>query len=187
MRTVIIGNSGSGKTWLAKRYLIGSAIPIIHLDEIFWKPGGFDQKRSPSESDTLTKAYLQNHQWIVEGVFDSVAVPFLEVADCLIWLDISWEICSTRLKNRGFESKVHMDRAQSQTGLDGLIAWAEKYYTRSGPCSFSAHENLFLSFPRLRYRLKSQQEVEAYLNEHRPNWSFCPDPAVPGKPLHPVF
>lgn len=51
-RTVIIGNSGSGKTFLARALAAGSGIPVIHLDEIFWQPGGFNRsvwpmKRTP--------------------------------------------------------------------------------------------------------------------------------------------
>lgn len=48
MKIVIIGNSGSGKTWLAKK-LATNTTEIIHLDDLFWLPGGFDRKRSKEE------------------------------------------------------------------------------------------------------------------------------------------
>ena len=44
MKVVIIGNSGSGKTWLARQLAGNASVPLIHLDEIFWEPGGFDKK-----------------------------------------------------------------------------------------------------------------------------------------------
>lgn len=44
MKVVIIGNSGSGKTWLARKLAGNASVPLIHLDEIFWEPGGFDKK-----------------------------------------------------------------------------------------------------------------------------------------------
>jgi adenylate kinase family enzyme len=46
---IIVGNSGSGKTWLAKKLAKVEGCQVIHLDNIFWEPGGFDRKRSPEE------------------------------------------------------------------------------------------------------------------------------------------
>ena len=56
MRTVIIGNSGSGKTYLANALSNCATIPVIHLDQIFWEPGGFDIRRSPEEVAQLIAA-----------------------------------------------------------------------------------------------------------------------------------
>lgn len=44
MKIVIIGNSGGGKTWLANNLSSIYSAPIIHFNEIFWEPGGFDKK-----------------------------------------------------------------------------------------------------------------------------------------------
>jgi adenylate kinase family enzyme len=45
MRIIIIGNSGSGKTWLARQLAEDAPCPVIHLDDIFWEPGGFDKPK----------------------------------------------------------------------------------------------------------------------------------------------
>jgi adenylate kinase family enzyme len=47
MRMIVIGNSGSGKSWLATKLADAKGCPVVHLDHIFWEPGGFDEKRSP--------------------------------------------------------------------------------------------------------------------------------------------
>jgi ATP-dependent protease HslVU (ClpYQ) ATPase subunit len=39
-RVVIIGNSGSGKSYLARRLSEQLTLPLIHLDALFWEPGG---------------------------------------------------------------------------------------------------------------------------------------------------
>jgi len=36
MKAIIIGNSGSGKTWLAAQLAVHCGAPVAHLDEIFW-------------------------------------------------------------------------------------------------------------------------------------------------------
>jgi hypothetical protein len=51
-RTVILGNSGAGKSWLAERLSHHLAFPPIDLDEIYWEPGGYKtaSDRSPCET-----------------------------------------------------------------------------------------------------------------------------------------
>jgi adenylate kinase family enzyme len=77
MRTVIIGNSGSGKTWLARRLAKKQAIEVTHPDEIFWLPGGFNIKREESEVSLLIESVRHAENWIVEGVFGNLASRFL--------------------------------------------------------------------------------------------------------------
>jgi ATP-dependent protease Clp ATPase subunit len=38
MKTVIVGNSGSGKTWLAAKLAATTEVPVVHLDELFESP-----------------------------------------------------------------------------------------------------------------------------------------------------
>jgi adenylate kinase family enzyme len=80
-KTIIIGNSGSGKTWLANRLAANTETPVIHLDELFWQPGGFDQKRPLSEVERLIEQSKQRPSWIVEGVFGELAERYFDGAD----------------------------------------------------------------------------------------------------------
>lgn len=164
MRTVIVGNSGSGKSWLAKRLGERTFAQVIHLDEIFWLPGGFNEKRSSSEVQNLVDSRKAEPDWIVEGVFADLARQFLSSAQTLIWLDFPWNVCKQRLEVRGSESKSHMGRVQSEQGSRELIQWAEAYYFRSGSCCLSAHLSLFESFTAKRIRLSTEAQVQEFLN-----------------------
>ena len=135
MKIIIIGNSGSGKTWLATRLAVAISAPVVHLDDLFWEPGGFDKKRSREEVDHLIRQSKEGTSWVVEGVFGDLAELYCDVADLLVWLDIDWLICKTRLEERGSESKMHLDREQSEEGLRKLVEWAFHYYDRQGLCS----------------------------------------------------
>lgn len=88
MKTIIIGNGGSGKTWLARRLAAGAHTPIVHLDDLFWEPGGFDNKRYPEEVDRLIEKSKHTASWIVEGVFGELAERYFTDAELLIWIDI---------------------------------------------------------------------------------------------------
>jgi adenylate kinase family enzyme len=165
MKIVIIGNSGSGKTWLAKELVKVSAAAIIHLDELFWEPGGFDRKRAPDDVLALVEQSKLRKDWIVEGVFGELAQLYLDQADVLIWLDLDWDVCRTRLELRGSESKLHLDRAQSDEGLTRLICWAKEYYSRTDLRSKAGHQTLFEKFRGTCRHLNSEAEVQAFLRD----------------------
>jgi len=166
MRTVIIGNSGSGKTWLSRQLVNEGFISAISLDDIFWEPGGFDLRRPAADVASLIGEHLKRTGWVVEGVFGDLAEPFLEASDELVWLDMPWSVCRARLLQRGSESKRHMNREQSAAGLDKLLSWAEDYYTRDGACSRAGHKALFSRFSGQKHCLSSEQEVLGYLVRH---------------------
>lgn len=163
MRTVIIGNSGSGKTWLASRLGEMRVLKPICLDDIHWEPGGFDVKRAELGVDSMIQSHLTLSQWIVEGVYGDLVERFLPWANELVWLNTPWTICHARLCARGSESKRHMGREQTSLGLSKLICWAEAYYTRRGCCSEPGHHLLFSEFAGVKQRLSSEQEVVGYL------------------------
>ena len=164
MRAVILGNSGSGKTWLAVQLAKKFGSPIVHLDDIFWQPGGFNEKRDPAEAACLVNAAKSQSDWIAEGVYGNLAQQFLPFASTLVWLEIPWHVCRMRLELRGSEGKAHMGREQSEAGLRELVDWAERYSSRQGSCSHTAHLALFESFQGKRHRLSSESDVLAFLD-----------------------
>ena len=163
-RTVIIGNSGSGKTWLSGQLGSRFGVPIVHLDEIFWLPGGFDKKRDPTEVSEIISREITDAQWIAEGVYGDLANDFLPAAQRLIWLDLPWPVCKRRLEARGSESKSHINHAQSEEGLKELIEWAEGYPSRSGSCGRAFHADLFERFSVQRHRFESENQVVVFLS-----------------------
>lgn len=120
-RIVIIGNSGSGKTYLAQMLSGYLHIEVIHLDKLFWEPGGFNKKRPIdlvySEIATLSQGQL----WIVEGVFGELAQEFCPQADCLLWLDVDWATCSANLRKRGSDSSKQLDPQLAEENFNKLL------------------------------------------------------------------
>jgi adenylate kinase family enzyme len=163
MKVVIIGNSGSGKTWLARELSSGASVPLIRLDEIFWEPGGFDRKRSSEDMVSLVRDSKLGENWVVEGVFGELAKHYLDEAEILIWLDLPWRVCKARLLQRGSESKQHMSRDQSEQGLQALLAWASGYYSRTDLRSHEGHKALFNEFSSTKVWLKDEPSVQKLL------------------------
>lgn len=164
MKAVILGNSGSGKTWLACRLAEITGSAITSLDDLYWQPGGFERRREPAEIEQLIQEAKSAEAWIVEGVFGDLAERFLDEADLLLWLDLDWPTCRRRLEERAATSRQHMGRQQTAAGLAELIAWAAEYDHREGPCSRAGHRRLFESFPRDKARLTTERQLDGFLD-----------------------
>lgn len=175
MKLIIIGNSGSGKTWLATELAKSGAFPVIHMDELFWEPGGFDRKRTRESTLQLVARSKAGLSWIVEGVFGELAELYADQADFFLWLDMEWELCQKRLIGRGSESKRHMGRKQSEEGLRRLLDWAFRYYDRKGSCSYAGHKRLFAGFHGKKIHVRSVEQARSIAD--------CAKDPNPGKTL----
>ena len=72
-KLIIIGNSGSGKTFLAQRIASVLNLPIIHLDRLFWETENCSQKRPKDIVHQDIMDITEKPKWILEGVFGDLA------------------------------------------------------------------------------------------------------------------
>jgi adenylate kinase family enzyme len=164
-RIAIIGNSGSGKSHLAKSLATLHSLPVVHLDRIFWMPGGFNEKKSKDEAILEVEQKRKENSWIVEGVFGELAELFLPQAQMLIYLDMDWATCQSGLKSRGSESSRQMDPIEAEENFRKLLLWAEQYWTRIGSCSHAGHLRLFSDFTGTKLKFTSRAEVDEFLKQ----------------------
>ena len=87
-RTVIIGNGGSGKSWLAEQLSRNLSVPAIDLDVIHWEPGGYNVVREKSLAIEMVRQAAKGPGWVIEGVYGWLARAALPNATALVWLDI---------------------------------------------------------------------------------------------------
>ena len=167
-RIVIIGNSGSGKSYLAHRLRDRLGYPLIHLDDLFWEPGGFNKKRPNDVVNAEIARLAQGRNWIVEGVFGELAQTFFPNADYLIWLDLDQETCLNSLKQRGSDSGAQPDQAAAEASFQRLLAWAAAYWERDGLRSWRGHQQLFEAFSASKSYLRSRAAVNAFVTSPLP-------------------
>jgi adenylate kinase family enzyme len=89
-RTVIIGNTASGKSWLSKRLGNKLSLSVVDLDQIRWVDGDYGRKESVPVAIAKTSEKAQQEQWVIEGVYGWLVNPIIDRATCLIWTDIPW-------------------------------------------------------------------------------------------------
>src|SRR2546430_14589625 len=92
-RTVIIGNSGAGKSALAESLAASIHVPVIDLDLLNWKGNGYGRKRDEDAARRMTLEVSTQPLWIIEGVYGWLADVALPRATALIWLDFPWSLC----------------------------------------------------------------------------------------------
>ena len=90
-RIIILGCSGSGKSTFARA--LGAALnrPVIHLDNLYWKPGWVETPRP--EFAALQEKLVQAETWIIDGNYSATLAIRLERADTLLYFDLPRRVC----------------------------------------------------------------------------------------------
>src|SRR3954463_7237368 len=97
-RILVIGNSGGGKSTLARALGRKLGLPVIHLDVLFWKPGWVETER-PVFHVAVAEA-LRGDAWICDGNFTSNYHVRMPLADTIVWIDQPRLLCLFRAVRR---------------------------------------------------------------------------------------
>jgi len=153
-RTVVVGNSGSGKSSLARSIAELISAPAIDLDHIRWQGETYGAKQDESIGKRLVAEVAAKPAWVIEGVYGWLARVALPSATVLIWLDLPCEDCRAGLMARGLR------RGMTSADHATLVTWAAEYWTRDSSSSYYGHPCLFEAFncPKLRFTTRSQVE-----------------------------
>jgi adenylate kinase family enzyme len=157
-RTLIIGNSGSGKSWLAKRLAEQLQVPWIDLDLIHWISDEHSIPRPRAEALGMVRVMASKERWVIEGVYGWMVSELVEQATALIWLRLEDEDCVSHIRQR--EAK----RNDSDELLIALQEWAKTYRIREGSSGFAAHRHLFKAFRSSKLQLMNRAEVTAFVS-----------------------
>ena len=156
-RTLIIGNGGSGKTWLARQLAELSGIPTIHLDDLRWTPGQYGKARDNQlVMDDVAQA-AEADAWLMEGVFGWLAKVAMPRATQLVWLDLPEDECLANVRARGIQG------GGSEADFQALLTWVGEYRLRNNSSCFAAHLELFEAFEGTKVRLLGRGETAAFV------------------------
>lgn len=102
-RVVIIGPGASGKSTLAVQLGKITRLPVIELDQIFWRTGLIETPRD--QWAEIQETLVEQDKWILDGdlgPYDVIEVR-LRAADTVIFLDFSLIRCAWRAARRSRE------------------------------------------------------------------------------------
>ena len=158
LRTLIVGNSGSGKSWLAERIANRMGSPCIDLDSIHWLPGGYNVARERNEALQLLRDAAKADRWVIEGIYGSLVNEIRTESTALIWLCLDEVECVENIRQRGIR------RGGDAASFAALLDWASTYRSRQGSSSYIGHQKLFDDYGADKRVLRSRNAVTAFLD-----------------------
>ena len=84
-RIILVGCGGAGKSTLARAMGERTGIPVVHLDQIFWRENW--QSIPREEFDQLLQVELEKPRWIIDGDYGRTLPLRLKYCDTAIFLD----------------------------------------------------------------------------------------------------
>lgn len=135
-KIVLLGNGGSGKTYLANQLGQLLSIPILHLDKIYWI-GKYWIKNTLSHFDHAIEMFIQQDRWIIEGAPLHNLEYRLVAADTIIFLDVSRMKCIYRAIKRSLLPTLFDRRIDDGNPIRGFsckaIAWIWQFPSKKQP------------------------------------------------------
>jgi len=156
-RFALIGLPGSGKSTFATKLGKLLHIPVHHLDQHQFEPGG--KKRDKREFLALQKALVEEDAWVIEGCSFSTFEMRFARADVVIYFFLPRYLCFWRMIKRIFNY-------QKSFGGLRMINWELLKYTwhfdRDKRATIDA---LVKKYPTLDFRIfQTQQDADQYLD-----------------------
>jgi adenylate kinase family enzyme len=105
-RIIIVGNNGSGKSFLSKELAVITGLPLIHLDLEFWRPNW----EKPPKEEWIKKQMelISKDKWIIDGNHTDTMELRFKSTDLIIFLDINRFICLTSVMKRNRKKRSDM-------------------------------------------------------------------------------
>lgn len=97
-RIIIIGCPGSGKSTLGKKLAKILNLPLVHLDQLFWRENWISIPNE--EFDALLLCELKKDKWILDGNFHRTLDLRLDYCDTVILLNYPTPVCYFRVIKR---------------------------------------------------------------------------------------
>lgn len=160
-KIIILGCSGSGKSTLAFQLQEITGLPLIHLDNVWWKPDRTHISRD--EFDRKLAAILAGESWIIDGDYSRTYEPRFQACDTVIFLDFSKEDCMKGITER--VGKARPDIPWTEQALDPeLVEQVRNHRETARPRVYELIEK----YPEKQVIiLKDRKEAEAWLSALR--------------------
>ncbi|HEX6315452.1 MAG TPA: DNA topology modulation protein [Gemmatimonadaceae bacterium] len=162
-KVLVIGAGGSGKTTLAQALAARTGLPVIHLDQHFWRPGWV--KTPDDQWDRTIAEFVARDSWIMDGNYGRTLAMRLAAADTIIFLDAprllsSWRILKRQLQYLG-RNRPDLAPGCPERLTWEFVTWVWTYRSRRRPAILAQLDAV--SHQKRIVVLRNDREIRAFL------------------------
>lgn len=147
MRFVIFGNSGAGKTLLARALAARARLPILQLDSLvavaLAGSTGEHEHRRPERAGALLEAFCARDEWIVEGRDGALVLAALRHRPELVLLNPGPAVCMQHCRAAAWEPHKYATSQAQREQLPQRLQAVADYYRGDDADSLRGHRTIF--------------------------------------------
>ena len=133
-KILIVGCPGSGKSTFARRLQEKTGLPLICLDNLWWRADGTHISRD--EFDRALGEALRGERWIMDGNYSRTYEVRIRACDTVIFLDYPEDVCMAGIVARVGQARP--DMPWIETTLDPeLVAQVQNFARDNRPVLLS--------------------------------------------------
>lgn len=130
-KVIVIGCPGSGKSTVAKSLHNITAIPLFHLDMLFWNADRTNVEKAVF-LDRL-HSILQQDAWIIDGNYASTMELRMQACDTVIFLDYPTDVCLNGVRERKGIARSDLPWVEPPEEDAEFIEFIKHYRSQSRP------------------------------------------------------
>ena len=157
-KIIVIGCPGSGKSTVSRALHNKTAIPLYHLDMMYWNA----DKTTVEKSIFLERlsAVLKKDEWIIDGNYGSTMELRMAACDTVIFLDYPLDVCLNGIKERFGKPRSDMPWIETEEDAE-FIEFIKSYNEQQKPKVLEllkkySDKNIII--------LESREQADAFLN-----------------------
>ena len=129
-KILILGCSGSGKSTFARALAAKTGLPLVHLDNVWWRADGTHITRE--EFDLALSELLRGEKWIMDGDYSRTYGVRVRACDTVFFLDYPEAVCMAGIRAR--VGQMRPDIPWTESTLDPeLVALVQNYRRDNRP------------------------------------------------------
>ena len=158
-RILILGCPGSGKSTFARALAARTGLPVVHLDNLWWRADGTHISRE--DFDRALGELLEGERWILDGDYSRTYEVRVRACGTVIFLDYPEEVCMAGIVARVGQNRPDMPWTESTLDPE-LVAMVKNFATDNRPVLLS----LFRKYPEKQVIIfTSRDEADRWLSQ----------------------
>jgi adenylate kinase family enzyme/pimeloyl-ACP methyl ester carboxylesterase len=146
-RLVVLGNTGSGKTTLARALARACQMEHLDLDTVVFDPDQVGVMRSDEAIRSDLETFVSTTaRWVAEGSYADWADVLARRAEGFVFLNPGVEVCLAHQDARPWEPHKYDDPAEQERRRAFLREWTTRYPERDDTFGLRAHRGVYDRF-----------------------------------------